>query len=85
MVSIENVQSFLDRGTYIGGAFIELKNTFDTASHHILLMKLEQYKDRGIINTWLMTYLQERRDCSSWNSLFQLETIHPVLEKFWPV
>lgn len=50
MVSIENVQSFLDRGTYIGGAFIELKNTFDT-----------------------------------WNNLFRLETIHPVLEKFWPV
>jgi retron-type reverse transcriptase len=42
------------------GIFIDLKKTFDTVDHQILLRKLNFYGFWGLINDWFLSYLQHR-------------------------
>ena len=41
--------------------FVDLKKTFDTADHGILLKKLSHYEIRGIANEWFCSYLTKRK------------------------
>ena len=76
---IENIQSSLNLGKFIGVVFIDLWKAFDTVDHDILLKKLEHFGVSGIPNRWFRRYLKRE------HSLFQLENIHPVLEKSWTI
>ena len=49
--------------------FIDLKKAFDTIDHSLLLKKLDHYGVRGISNDWLKSYLSDRKQYVSFNSL----------------
>ena len=49
----------MDNGKFSCGVFIDLKKTFDTVNHKILLAKLEYYGLRGVINSWFRSYLTD--------------------------
>ena len=42
------------------GLFFDLQKAFDTVSYDILLKKLKYYGTRGITNSWLQSYLNDR-------------------------
>ena len=56
----ENIRSALDNGKFACGIFVDLQKAFDTVDHVILLKKLEHYGIRGIGNSWLESYLNDR-------------------------
>ena len=68
---LEEVTSSLDKKKTTIGVFIDLKKTFDTIDHTLLLKKLHCYGIRGLVNTWIKSYLTERKqyvnvdNCSS--------------------
>ena len=43
----EWIKSYIVKGNYVGGIFIELQKGFDTANHNILFEKLIDYGFRG--------------------------------------
>ena len=51
----------VDRKLLVGVLFVDFTKTFDTASHNILLQKLNDLGIRGDIWLWLSHYLTERR------------------------
>ena len=48
--------------------FIDLKKTFATIYHTLLLQKLYRYGIRGIANAWLDSYLKERSQYVFYNN-----------------
>lgn len=44
----------------ISYSFIDLNEGFVTINHETLLAKLEDYRTRGIINSWFWSYLTDR-------------------------
>ena len=63
----ENIREALDEG-YIGcGAFMDLKNVFETVDHEILLSKLDHYGIRSISYNWFKSYLSNRKQFVSIN------------------
>ena len=57
----ENIQSQLDQNKFCAGVFADLKKSFDTVDHGILLKKLSHYGIRGIANEWFCSYLSKRK------------------------
>ena len=49
-----------DKNSEIAG-FVDLKKAFDTIDHSLLRTKLDLYAFRGIINTFLQSYLTNRK------------------------
>ena len=64
---IENLRSAVDNGEYGCGLFIDLRKTFDTVNHSILLSKLNHYGIRGTTNNWFQSYLSNRQQYVSIN------------------
>ena len=50
----------MNQGLFSCRVFIDLKKTFDTVDHNILLDKLNHYGFRGIINDWFSSSLNNR-------------------------
>ena len=48
MSIIEDIQTQLHDSEYVAGAFVDLKNTFYTVDHDILIQKLDYYGVRGV-------------------------------------
>ena len=45
----------------MGCLIVDLKKTFDTVDHNILLKKLDYFGVRGIENEWFASYLKNRK------------------------
>ena len=59
----------MDNGKFSCGVFIDLKKSFDTVNHDILLAKLENYGIRGVINSWFRSYLTDRKQTMEGNNV----------------
>ena len=51
--STERIREALNQGLLACGVYIDLQTAFDTVNHPILLVKLNYYGVRGIVNDWL--------------------------------
>ena len=51
----------VDNGKYTAMVFIDLKKTFDTVNHQILLAKLKKYGIDGLEYLWFQSYQDNRR------------------------
>ena len=58
---VDAIRDVIDNGEYALGIFIDLKKAFDTVDHSILLGKLDHYGIRGHTNTFINSYLSNRR------------------------
>ena len=58
---VDTIKNALNRNEYAIGIFLDLEKAFDTINHKILLTKLEHYGFRGHVNSFLKSYLTERR------------------------
>ena len=54
---IDYVYKSLDEGSYVFGIYNDLRKTFDTVQHQILLQKLQDYGIGGIALDWFNSYL----------------------------
>ena len=79
--STENATSYavnklvhaLDQNKFSIGVFLDLLKAFDTINHDMLLYKLEHYGVRGITVEWLKSYLSNRQQFASFNSVNSLK------------
>ena len=60
LATVNKIQSYLDKGMFSYGVFIDVQKAFDTVDHPILLQKLFHYGIRGIFNDWFSSYLKNR-------------------------
>ena len=61
---------FSSRSTNVHGhSFVDLKKTFDTVDHDILLGKLSHYGITNIEHKWFSSYLGNRRQCCRVNGI----------------
>ena len=58
---VEKVNQALDTGKVLVGVFLDLKKTFDTVDHKILVDKFFKYGVRGNIFNWFKSYLSNRK------------------------
>ena len=65
----ENLKKAIDNNLYSCGFFLDFAKAFDTVNHQILLKKLETYGIRGIPLKWFTSYLFNRQQYVSLNSV----------------
>ena len=56
-----SITANLDNKLHCLGIFLDLCKAFDTLNHNILLHKLNIYGIRGLANTWIESYLSDRK------------------------
>ena len=56
----DQIKEACDCGLYASGVYLDLKKTFDTVNHKILLWKLNHYGIRDITNDWFKSFLVNR-------------------------
>lgn len=54
--------------SFIIGLYIDLQKAFDTIDHRRLLKKLKMYGIRGVVHSWLESYLDNRHQCVQINN-----------------
>ena len=57
---VRNSYDQLNRKNYVGLVFLDFKIAFDTASHEILLLKLDHYGFRGPCKNVIASFLTDR-------------------------
>jgi hypothetical protein len=67
---IDKVAHELDNKSHCLGIFLDLSKAFDTLNHSILIKKLECYGFRGIVLSWLESYLSDRKQFVTINNEF---------------
>ena len=66
---IDNIESDIDNKQFVCGFFIDLQKVFDTVDQDILLEKIQHYGIRGIAHQWFKSYLENRKQFVSINSV----------------
>ena len=65
----DNLKRAVDNNLYTCGVFLDFAKAFDTVNHQILLKKLEAYGIRGTPLKWFTSYLFNRQQYVSVNSV----------------
>ena len=63
----EKIKQGCDSGKFVCGVFLDFQKAFDTVNHDILLKKLEHYGIRDKLNKWLRSFLEGRKQHTSFN------------------
>ena len=63
----EWIKSYIDKGNFVGGIFIDLQKAFDTVNHDILCEKLMLYGFRGNSYLLIKSFLTNRKQFVSIN------------------
>ena len=66
---IDRIQKAIDNRSFSCGIFLDFSKAFDTVNHEILIHKLEYYGFRGLVKQWFISYLSERRQIVTVNSV----------------
>ena len=61
MELIEEISNATENKKHAIGVFIDLKKTFDTVNHEILIKTFNFYGVRGVGNDWIKRYLTNRK------------------------
>ena len=64
---VKEMTTAMDNSQSSIAVFIDFKKAFDTVDHNILLTKLENYDIRGLVYSWIHSYLNNRRQYVSIN------------------
>ena len=59
----------LSKEKFVISVFLDLKKAFDTLDHDIMLKKLHYYGIRGVYHDWFKSYLCNRRQVTTINSI----------------
>ena len=59
----EMIKSHLDKNTYVGAVFLDLKKAFDTVNHQVLMAKLSHFNFSVDALFWFQSYLSNRTQC----------------------
>ena len=73
MCLIDRIQKAIDNRSFSCGIFLDFSKAFDTVDHEILIKKLEHYGFRGLVKQWFISYLSERRQIVTVNSVLSSE------------
>lgn len=66
---VNQISEAIDKKQFTLGVFIDLSKAFDTVNHKILLTKLQHYGITGSVLSWLSSYLDLRRQYTSFNGI----------------
>ena len=61
---IDLINKYLDNNYFAFGVFIDLQKAFDTVYREILPAKLDFYGIRGLANSWLKSFIENRKQCA---------------------
>ena len=64
---IDNVYNHVDNCKLTRGLFLDLRKTFDTVNHEIMLKKLARFNPNGKMSRWLSSYLSCRTQAVEFN------------------
>ena len=56
----DKIMKACDQGLFACGVYLDLKKSFDTVNHNILLSKLHHYRIRAEANDWFKSFLVNR-------------------------
>ena len=65
----DNLKKAIDNNLYTCGVFLDFAKAFDTVNHQILVKEIETYGIRGIPLKWFSSYLFNRQQYVSLNSI----------------
>ena len=54
-------KKYLDNDCFACGVFINLRKAFDAVNHEVFLVKLDFYGIRGLANSWLNSFLENKK------------------------
>lgn len=60
---LEKIKFYLDKSSYVGAVFLDLKRAFDTVNHQVLLSKLTYFNFSEQALRWMNSYLSSRKQC----------------------
>ena len=66
---IDKISEALDDGDFVIDVFLDFSKAFDTVDHNILLQKIEKYGNRGLALKWFGSYLSNRVQYVTYNSI----------------
>ena len=58
---IDLIKKYLDNDCFVCGVFIDIEKAFCTVNQEILLVELDFYGIRGLVNSWLKSFLENRK------------------------
>jgi len=79
--AVELITDALNSNQKVLGLFLDMSKAFDCVDHQKLIEILDHYGVRGVPNTWIKSYLRERKQCVSLKKL-RYDTIHTYLSNF---
>ena len=59
-MTVDKIQTAIEKKLYSCGLFLDLSKAFDTVNHSILIRKFEFYGISGIAKNWFVSYLNNR-------------------------
>ena len=66
---VNTITEALNKGESAIGIFLDFSKAFDTVDHNILLQKLQKYGIRGVSHDWFASYLSNREQYVTYNSV----------------